>query len=106
MDGKSLEEYENEEEEEEVEENESKITTRYVECWSGAEFEIRTSFDPPFTPLDIAISSYLDGTLTEGMFAKKKAMLTTVYTQSDIKWGTDGSWRASKFRFSDLSIGM
>ena len=101
VDGKPLEEYEHEEEEE----NEPKTTTRYIECRSGAEFEIRTSFKSPFIPMDIAIGSSLNGKLVHGIVVTKQNMLKTVAVQSETNWGKRGSWRASKFRFSDLSIG-
>ncbi|KAI4666081.1 uncharacterized protein J4E78_003548 [Alternaria triticimaculans] len=100
VDGKPLKEYEHEEEEE----NEPKITTRYIECRSGAEFEIRTSFKSPFIPMDIAVGSSLNGKLVHGLVVTKKNMLKTVAVQSETTWGERGSWRASKFRFSDLSI--
>jgi hypothetical protein len=35
------------------EEETPKTTTRYIECRSGAEFVIRTSFESPFVPTDI-----------------------------------------------------
>jgi len=101
IDGKPLEEYENEEEE-----DVPKTTTRYVECRSGAEFAIETKFKAPFAPIDTSIVTSLDGKKVHSQVAQPHEILTRVYKQFQHKWKENGEWRASKFLFSSLNFGM
>jgi len=101
VDGKPLEEYEHEEEQEKT-----KTTTRYIECQSGAKFEIRTKFRPPFAPRDLSIRVHLDGVKVCSMLAEKTKILQGSYTQSRMTWKEGEKWRESGFFFSDLSVGM
>ena len=100
VDGKPLEEFKNPEEE-----DVPKTTTRYVECRSGAEFDIRTNFRPPFAPMDISIEAWLDGTRVSRRSAFKDAMMERTYVQSQTRWKEDGALHACNFLFSDLSVG-
>lgn len=102
VNGKPLDEHGYEEEEELP-----KTTTRYVECHSGAEFAIKTSFTSPFPRMDLSIRAYLDGTLVRSIAAFKQSMLEATYTQSTtMEWKDGAEWRASNFLFSNLSVGM
>jgi hypothetical protein len=101
VDGKPLEEYENTDEEEQP-----KTITRYVECRSGAEFAITTKFRAPFTPMDTQLRACLDVMKVDGKFVKKHGMLEGTHCQSKTMWREGGSWLASNFVFSDLSIGV
>jgi hypothetical protein len=103
VDGKPVEEYEYEEEKEK---EQPKTTTRYVECRTGAEFAIKTSFVPPFTPMDMSVRVYLDGSRMDGNVIRKHKMLKRTCTQHQTKWKDGPMWRASKFMFSKLSVGM
>jgi hypothetical protein len=101
VDGKPLEEYAYEEENELP-----KTTTRYVECRSDSEFQIRTNFKPPFAPMDIALLTWLDGTSVSRRILRKHNLLTQPCIQSDMLWKKDGAWRASRYLFSSLNVGM
>ncbi|CAN9269677.1 unnamed protein product [Alternaria alternata] len=99
--GKPIEEhvYEADEEREEP-----KTTTRYIESQSNAEFAIKTTFRPPFAPLDLNVVVYLDGIKVDGLIVHKHQMLNETYVQSATKWKEGQKWRASKFFFSDLNV--
>ncbi|CAN9289328.1 unnamed protein product [Alternaria alternata] len=99
--GKPIEEHVNEEDEER---DEPKTTTRYVECQSNTEFAIKTTFRPPFAPLDLAIHVHLDGIKVNGLIVHKHQMLNETYVKSATKWKEGQKWRASKFVFSDLNV--
>ncbi|KAI4696340.1 uncharacterized protein J4E88_000515 [Alternaria novae-zelandiae] len=99
VDGKPLEEYEDSEEE-----DVPKTTTRYVECRSGAEFAIHTNFKAPFTPMDTDLCVRLDGVIMSKFIVLKTEMFMRPYDQSNTRWNDNGTWRASNFLFSDLSV--
>jgi len=101
VDGKPLEEYKNPEEE-----DVPKTTTRHVECRSGAEFGIHTNFKAPFTPMNMSIRAYLDGMDVSRRAVHKHEMLRTTYYQRNTSWKDGTTMLASKFLFSDLSVGM
>jgi hypothetical protein len=88
------------------EEEEPNTTTQYIECQSHAEFAIETMFRPPFAPLDLDVAIYLDWVRVGGRPALKHQILNRIYTRSKTKWKEGGEWRASKFVFSDLNVGM
>jgi hypothetical protein len=100
--GKPIEEHVYEEDEER---EEPKTTTRYIESQSNAEFAIKTTFRPPFAPLDLDVVVYLDGIKVGGLIVHKHRMLNETYVQSATKWKGGQEWRASKFFFSDLNVG-
>jgi hypothetical protein len=100
VDGKPLEEYVYEEEDELP-----KTTTRYVGCRSDSEFQIRTNFKPPFVPMDIGLRTWLDGTRVSKQLLRKHS-LTQPDIQSEMRWIKDGAWRASRYLFSSLNVGM
>ena len=100
VDGKPLEEYEHEEEQEKT-----KTTTRYIECRSGAEFAIGTNFKSPFVPMDIVVCVRLDEGTVDKQLVFKTDMLIRPVIQSKTRWEENGTWRASNFLFSDLSVG-
>ena len=101
VDGKPLEEHEQEEEE-----DAPKTTTRYVECRSGAEFAIHTNFKAPFAPMDMDVRVYLDGTSMHRRMVHRREMFAEPYIQFRTKWRNGEKWHASKFLFSDLDVGM
>jgi hypothetical protein len=101
VDGKPLAEYAYEEEEELP-----KTTTRYVECRSDSEFKIRTNFKPPFAPMDILLRTSLDGTCVSRRILHNHNLLTQPCIQSEMLWTKDGAWRASRYLFSSLNVGM
>ena len=100
--GKPIEEHVYEEDEER---EEPKTTIRYIECQSNTEFAIKTTFRPPFAPLDLAIHVHLDGIKVNGLIVHKHQMLNETYVKSATKWKEGQKWRASKFVFSDLNVG-
>jgi hypothetical protein len=63
-------------------------------------------FRPPFAPLDLDVAIYLDWVRVGGRPALKHQILNRIYTRSKTKWKEGGEWRASKFVFSDLNVGM
>jgi hypothetical protein len=101
VDGESLEEYAYEEEDELP-----KTTTRYVECRSDSEFQIRTNFKPPSAPMDISLHIWLDGTRVSKRILRKCDLLKQPNIQSEMRWMGHGAWRASRYLFSSLNVGM
>ncbi|KAH8625607.1 hypothetical protein IG631_19486 [Alternaria alternata] len=99
--GKPIEEHVYEEDEER---EEPKTMTRYIECQSNTEFAIKTTFRPPFAPLDLAIHVHLDGIEVNRLIVHKYQMLNETYVQSATKWKEGQKWRASKFFFSGLNV--
>jgi hypothetical protein len=102
VDGKPLEECKDEEEEEVP-----KTTTRYIECRSGAEFGIRTTFkSPPFVSMSVLIRAHLDGELSAQNIAFDKRMVDTrIVNQTGSRWKDGTSWRQSNLAFSELELG-
>lgn len=96
-----LEEYVNEEEE-----DPPKTLTRYIECQSGAEFAIKTSFTENFDPTDMSLRAYLDGVMVSKWFVVKEDVTRPMgFVQASSRWKDGTKWYQSMFSFSELELG-
>ncbi|KAH9881529.1 hypothetical protein IAQ61_000255 [Plenodomus lingam] len=80
--------------------------SKYVECQSGAEFEVLCKVSRPWPRCDLALHVYCDGKWAAGrLICKKdqngKAVSETINGHN---YGRDNDWHLEKFCFSELTI--